>query len=71
MMRARASRVCRNPKCGDWVSAYHRMPICASCRLAGKCGAAAAFIAVFLFQLLERVHWLALTKTVLGAIFYR
>lgn len=63
------SRFCRNPKCGEWVPSGHRL--CASCRFAGRFGAAVSFVVFCVGHVLAEIDWVAVAKGVLGWVFHR
>lgn len=53
--RPRPTRVCRTPTCEEVLAPLVRVPLCASCRLAGAGGALVAFVVFFLIELVRRL----------------
>jgi hypothetical protein len=47
-----ATRVCVNRRCRDVLFRGERVPLCASCRLAGAWGGLLAFVTAFVLRLL-------------------
>lgn len=64
----RRAATCLNPYCGDWLNVHRHIPLCASCRFAGKCGAALAFVVAFLWHVLAPIDGLALARLVIHVI---
>lgn len=64
----RLNRHCINDRCGDQL-VNEWIPLCASCRLAAKWGAALAFVVAFSIKIGPSFPWEAWTKALLQRIF--